>query len=404
MSFAPGVCRVTGFLVAMRKLGVIKATTKKTAATSQIRLGATQTPCQLEPEGSKWTQFEELRSSVAHLPTCGGSALDIQEADHALDDGLRRCSWLSCGDQSQYVRPWIRRKILYAVLSSSDADSAAFWTGMTIKQLGAYVPDMTQQMKVFPDDALATDVVALFGLPPAVGPFLLPMIGCLWHGAYTAKPAIASEFCSWKMAPLYEQYCEQYSRREGVPPSPLTALKDMAASPEWLESISRARRGLESPRPSGQASAAADGVVKPEGPMASSVAAEGGGAGKAARKRVRAKAPEPPKKLPRLTAKAAAKVLPKPHKASAKAAPARAARSARVVGAKSRPKWMPQVAGRCRCRCRCLLFVGRCWLLFLSLTRCLFLLSLQLLLLPLLLLLRSWGLGRRRGWRQRGRR
>ena len=110
-----GVQRFTGFVVAMKNLGIIQECAGAAGA-QPMHLGAQQAPCEFArgpPRG--------LNQLVCAFEGCRPPSLDagieeIRAWDLVVDEKLTTCSQLMCGRASRYVRPFIRRKMLYCHL------------------------------------------------------------------------------------------------------------------------------------------------------------------------------------------------------------------------------------------------------------------------------------------------
>jgi hypothetical protein len=185
-----GVCRFTGFLMCMKSLGCILAmpSPKKLAARQRsspaavmgvdnvVHVGAELTAHTVGNKVSSAMRhfFEVLQGAVKDVTK---EPLDILSNDAAYDKALEQLPGM--GAYSCYVRPHIRRKRLYMMCMEVPDIAHKLWDNIKVKTLSDMVPDTSEFLQQFDQDAPASSVNALFGFPRATGPLLISCYGCL---------------------------------------------------------------------------------------------------------------------------------------------------------------------------------------------------------------------------------
>ena len=175
------------------------------------------------------------------------SVAAVRQNDGLIDNILQMMTGLRTGPQSEYLRPWVRRKRLRCMLEALP-DGGAFWTDMTIADLKAYTPDMNEHLTSFDDSAPLRDIMDLFRIQCKSGPLLLPMAACLWADAHNTDPSIATALSESQSQSLYLRLANEYRQGsdEQVWPCPATMVSQIAQSQDLqfkLRVISSSRAG-----------------------------------------------------------------------------------------------------------------------------------------------------------------
>ena len=147
-----------------------------------LRLGALGTPVWLT--SGPWDALVDLAAKARQTTLTPPITVEgISKNDEEVDHILASVTGLGIGPDSQYVRPFIRRKRLRCMLMSLPANHArCFWMGKSIEDLAALVPDQGEHLPVNSRMSII-ELTNFFGFSLTVGPLLISMAACFWKGA-----------------------------------------------------------------------------------------------------------------------------------------------------------------------------------------------------------------------------